>query len=112
MGTRNGPTPDPPRVKPKTNKGMKNDTGKQSWFPMPLELLVPLADVFLAGEKKYALFNCLKPFELPERRFWDATMRHLQACQIDPLAKDPETGCYHAAQVAFSMLMRIKHCQK
>lgn len=91
-------------------EGLKYDTGKQQWYAMPLEILKPLSDVFSAGEKKYATFNCLNPFQKPERRFWDAALRHLEACQIDPLAKDEETGCYHAAQVAFNILMRLYHC--
>lgn len=88
-------------------KGMKSDEGKQQWYAMPLVVLRPLADVFVAGEKKYKIFNCLKPFDDSDRRFWDATMRHLEACQIDPLSRDEETGCYHGAQACFSILMRI-----
>jgi hypothetical protein len=95
-----------------SSEGLKFDDGKQSWYSLPLEVLQPLADVFKAGEKKYATFNCLKPFKQPERRFYDAMMRHTEAQQIDPLAIDPETGCYHAAQVAFNALMRIYHCKK
>lgn len=93
-------------------EGVKYDNGKQPWYAMPLAVLKPLADVFAAGEKKYATYNCLKPFKDSDRRFWDATMRHLEECQIDPLAKDPETGCYHGAQAAFNILMRIYHHKK
>jgi len=93
-------------------KGIKLDEGKQGWYAMPLEVLEPLADVFNAGEKKYETFNCLLPFDQPERRFYDAAMRHLAACQVDPLAKDEETGCYHLAQVAFSVLLRLHNCRK
>ena len=91
--------------------GLKDDHGKQAWYAMPLSILKPLADVFAAGEKKYATFNCLQPFDDPDRRFWDATMRHLEACQLDPLAKDEETGCYHAAQACFNLLMRIYNAE-
>ena len=87
--------------------GIKLDEGKQSWYAMPLVVLKPLADVFNAGEKKYETFNCLKPFVDPDRRFYNAAMRHLEACQLDPLAKDEETGCYHAAQAAFNLLLRV-----
>lgn len=87
--------------------GLKYDEGKQQWYAMPLVLLKPLADVFSAGEKKYATFNCLEPFADSDRRFWNATIRHLESCQLDPLAIDPETGCYHAAQAAFNILLRI-----
>ena len=92
-------------------KGLKFDQeGKQNWFAMPLEILEPLADVFNAGEKIYEIFNCLLPFDDPSRRFYNATMRHLRASQIDPMAKDEETGCYHLAQVAFNSLLRLRNC--
>lgn len=91
---------------------LKYDEGKQQWYAMPLVILKPLADVFRAGEKKYEVFNCLQDFKDPERRFYDATMRHLEASQLDPLSVDAETGCYHLAQVAFNVLMRLYHCQQ
>lgn len=93
-------------------EGCKRDEGKQPYFAMPLEVLKPLADVFAAGEKKYATFNCLLPFRDSSRRFYDGMMRHNAASQIDPLAKDEETGCYHLAQVAFNSLMRLHHALK
>ena len=99
-------------VNEQAGMGLKNDTGKQGWYALPLVVLHPLADAFVAGERKYSTFNCLQPFTEPERRFWDATMRHLESCQIDPAAIDPETGAYHAAEAAFSILMRLHHCQK
>jgi hypothetical protein len=88
-------------------EGLKRDENKQHWYALPLVILKPLADVFRAGEKKYATFNCLQPFADSDRRFFNATMRHLEACQLDPLSKDEETGCYHAAQVAFNTLLRL-----
>ena len=91
------------------DKGLKYDNGKQKWYAMPLELLVPLADVFTAGEKQYEIFNCLQPFEDSDRRFYDSQMRHVEASQLDPLAIDEETGCYHQAQVAFSALLRLRN---
>lgn len=95
-----------------SEEGLKYDTGKQPYFAMPLVVLKPLADVFAAGEKKYATFNCLQPFTDSNRRFYDAQMRHTEACQLDPLAIDPETGCYEAAEVAFNTLMRLHHALK
>lgn len=88
-------------------QGLKKDEGKQEWYALPLVILKPLAEVFRAGEKKYATFNCLEPFADSDRRFYNAIMRHLEACQLDPLAKDEETGAYHAAQVAFNTLLRL-----
>lgn len=93
-------------------KGIKNDTGKTQWYATPLEVVELLADVFSKGEKKYDIFNCLNPFDDSDRRFWDATMRHLTQCQLDPLATDEETGCYHGAQAAWNSLMRVYHAKK
>ena len=92
-------------------KGMKKDEGKQKWHALPLVILEPLADVMEAGAKKYAKFNCLQPFDDPDERFYDGMMRHVEICQLDPLAIDEETGCYHAAQIAFNTLMRLYHCK-
>ena len=91
--------------------GLKHDSGKQKYHAMPLCVLGPLADTFTAGVKKYEKFNCLKPFSDSDSRFWDGTMRHLAQCQLDPLAKDAETGCYHAAQAAFNILLRLYHAR-
>ena len=96
-------------------EGCKEDKGKQNYYALPLVILKPLADVFTAGERKYELFNCLNPFKDSDRRFWNASMRHMEACQIDPLAIDQEIKdkygleVYHSAQVAFNMLLRIRN---
>lgn len=89
-------------------KGIKWDDEKKDWHALPLVILNPLVDVFVAGIKKgYGRFNCLNSFDDADRRFFSAAMRHLEACQLDPLAIDEETGCYHAAQVAFNALLRL-----
>ena len=93
-------------------EGTKHDNGKLDWYVLPLEILGPLVEVMKAGEKKYGTFNCVGPFEDADRRFWSANMRHAAACQMDPLAIDEETGCYHEAARAFSSLMRIYHAKK
>ena len=90
--------------------GLKHDEGKRRWHSLPLEILEPLADLMEAGREKYGQFNCLEDFDNPDERFWNANMRHARACQRNPLAIDPETGCYHEAARAFSSLMRIYHC--
>lgn len=93
-------------------EGLKNDTDKLDWHALPLEILEPLVEAFVAGTKKYERFNCLSPFKDPDKRFFSAQMRHTVACQLDPLARDDDTGCYHAAQIAFNTLMRLYHCRK
>lgn len=101
-----------------SNEGLKHDSGKQPWYAMPLEVLEPLADVFAAGEKKYATFNCLYPFKDGSRRFYDGQMRHTVATQRDPLAIDKElkekygVEVYELAQVAFNALMRLYHAKR
>ena len=65
-----------------------------------------------AGREKYGKFNCLQPFDDADERFWDATIRHLQARQRVPLAIDEETGCLHGAAAAFNILMRLHHCRQ
>ena len=92
--------------------GLKHDKNKIQWYAMPLVIAELLADVFAVGERKYAIFNCLNPFEDGDRRFYDAAMRHLKECQIDPLARDEETGCYHGSQAAWNLLLRTYHAEK
>ena len=89
--------------------GEKFDSGKQSWYYLPLTMLKPLADVYMAGVNKgYPPFNCLLPFDDGDRRLYDAMIRHIEASQIDPLAvNDEDGGVYHLAQVAFSALTRL-----
>ena len=105
-------------VRKECPKGLKYDSGKQTYFAMPLEILAPLADVFAAGEKKYSTFNCLQPFSDSSRRFYDGMMRHAAASQINPLAIDEELKdkheieVYHLAQIAFNSLMRLHHALK
>jgi hypothetical protein len=96
----------------KNAAGKKADTGKQRWYAMPLSLLTDLSDAFNFGEREYGLFNCLQPFDDPRARFWNAMMRHLEACQVDPLAKDSRSGCYHAACAAFNVLMYLYHSKR
>lgn len=89
-------------------KGQKHDDGKQKWHSLPLVILEPLADVMEAGARKYQKFNCLEPFDNWNERFYNSTMRHIQAAQIDPLAINNEDGgVYHLAQAAFGCLLRL-----
>jgi len=89
-------------------KGQKHDSGKQKWHALPLVILEPLAEVMDAGAKKYQKFNCLEPFDNWDERFYNSTMRHIEAAQIDPLAINNEDGgVYHLAQAAFGCLLRL-----
>lgn len=92
--------------------GLKFDQDKLDWSVIPLQVLEPLIEVFMAGEKKYGFLNCLKRFENGDRRFFAAAMRHSVECQFAPLSKDEETDCYHEAQAAWNHLMRLYHARK
>lgn len=94
------------------HEGLKYDKGKLDWHLMPLEVLEPLVEVFVAGATKYGAFNCLKPFDNGDQRFFSAAMRHTVRCQMDPLAVDEETGCYEAAEAAWNHLIRLYHARK
>lgn len=97
----------------KKEAGQKHDEGKPDWHCVPLEVIELLVPVFEAGIKKgYGRFNCLDKFVDADRRFYSGKMRHTAASQMDPLAKDEETGCYHEAQSAFNSLMRLYHAKK
>ena len=93
-------------------EGLEFDKGKIDWSVIPLEVIEPLVEVFMAGEAKYGFMNCLKDFENGDRRFFAAAMRHKVACQHDPLARDEETGQLHGYQDAWNMIMRTFHALK
>ena len=88
--------------------GLKNDKEKLDWSVLPLEILEPLVEVFMSGEKKYGYLNWKKDFKNGDRRFFAANMRHLKEAQYDPLAVDVgETECLHLAQCAWNILIRL-----
>lgn len=93
------------------SEGIKFDDEKIDWSVLPLEILEPLVEVFVAGEKKYGYLNWKKDFENGDRRFHAAAMRHTLDAQYDPLARDVDgeqpTNCYHLAQAAWNALMRL-----
>jgi len=69
-------------------EGLKWDDGKLDWHALPLSVLIPLVAVFEAGIKKgYGRHNCLNSFNEADERFFSATMRHLEACQLEPLSR-------------------------
>jgi len=51
------------------NEGIKYDKDKQGWYPMPLVILKPLADVFLAGEKNMKLLIVLNHLKIATEDF-------------------------------------------
>ena len=94
------------------DKALKYDSGKIDWHAFPLICLEGLIKVAMAGCNKYERFNCLKPFDEGEQRLFSAALRHSVACQMDALAVDDETGCFHGYQSAWNMVMRTWHAEQ
>ena len=92
--------------------GLKHDEGKLDWHALPLELVELLVPVAVAGANKYGRHSILQTIEDAGPRHYSATMRHLSACQLDPLAIDPESGCYHAVHAAYDLLARVYQCER
>ena len=82
---------------------------KQRWFAMHLGLIAPMLDVFTVNKDsgRYPEFSHMGKFENGREELFDAMMRHVEASQENPLAKDEKTGCYHLACVASNALMRL-----
>ena len=91
--------------------GLKHDEGKLDWHALPLELVELLVPVAVAGANKYGRHSILQTIEDAGPRHYSATMRHLSACQLNPLAIDPESGCYHAVHAAYDLLARVYQCE-
>ena len=92
--------------------GLKHDEGKTDWHALPLELVELLVPVAVNGANKYGRHSILQTIEDAGPRHYSATMRHLSACQLDPLAIDPESGCYHAVHAAYDLLARVYQCER
>lgn len=88
-------------------EGKKNDRldGKPMWELLPLPLLAHIVDVYTAGAKKYGPNNWQK-LEDGYDRCKAALFRHLVAYENGEV-KDPETGCYHLAQVVWNALSML-----
>jgi hypothetical protein len=93
--------------------GLKHDKGKLDWSLLDFELVEPLIEVLMLGESRYGYENWKKSFVNGNRRFRAARLRHEQAAQSDPTARNAEDGnCYHLAQVALNALFQLYHARK
>lgn len=90
-----------------TQEGKKNDRQDQKprWELLPLNLLAYVVDVYTAGAEKYGEGNWMN-LEDGFRRYQAAMLRHLVAYQNGEI-RDPETGCYHLAQVVWNALAML-----
>ena len=90
-----------------TQEGKKNDRldKKPRWELLPLNLLAYVVDVYTAGAEKYGPDQWQN---LPDgyNRYKAALFRHLVAYENGEI-RDPETGCYHLAQVVWNALAML-----
>ena len=90
-----------------TQESKKNDRldDKPRWELLPLNLLGYVVDVYTAGAKKYGPDQWQN---LPDgyNRYKAALFRHLVAYENGEI-RDPETGCYHLAQVVWNALAML-----
>jgi hypothetical protein len=91
--------------------GLKDDVGKLDLSILDYELIEPLIQVLLVGEKKYHYESWKKDFGMNyKRRFQAAMRRHDWESSKDPLKKNHEDGgVYHLAQVAINALFLLWH---
>ena len=73
-------------------KGIKFDAGKLRWSLFPAHVQNAVLRVLEYGARKYAPDNW-KNVENPEKRYYDAAMRHIEArahgSYSDPESKEP-----------------------
>lgn len=87
--------------------GRKDDAGKLRWSLVPAGTVQDMVEVLEFGALKYAPNNWQKVPDA-EHRYYDATMRHMDAWWRGERL-DQETGCSHLAHamccVAFLMYL-------
>ena len=85
----------------------KNDRqdNKPRWELLPLNLLAHVVDVYTAGSVKYG-DHTWQNLEDGYNRYKAALFRHLVAFESGEI-RDPETGCYHLAQVVWNALAML-----
>jgi len=99
-----------PLGKSAKDPGSKLDTGKApvlrgaiQYFPRAIRYLAQISEI---GSRKYSWKGWEK---VPDgiNRYGDALMRHLLAEEIEG-SLDMDTGCLHAAQVAWNAMARLE----
>ncbi len=88
-----------------TEKGRKDDDGKDRWSLLPWEPLREVVRVRGFGAKKYAPDNWTK-VQNPRARYEDALERHLVACRLGERL-DPESGLNHLAHAGCCLLFLL-----
>lgn len=89
------------------NEGRKNDRidGKVRMELLPCPELEEIARVYTAGAKKYGA-NRWQNLEDGYERYKGAMLRHL--CELEKGNDiDADTGCFHAAQIAWNAIAML-----
>lgn len=82
--------------------GAKHDAGKPRWSLLPGGTLAKVIAVLEFGAARYGIDNWQHVTE-PDRRYYDAAMRHIQAWLYGE-TNDPESGQPHLAHAIASLL--------
>lgn len=91
--------------------GIKHDTNKPRMELIPAEALVPIAEVFGYGARKYEPFQWRRGPGMDYLRLYGAVQRHLTAWHAGE-DKDPESGLGHLGHAAADLLMLLSHIAK
>lgn len=82
--------------------GRKDDKGKHRWSLLPGGTLAKVIAVLEFGAERYGVDNWQHVKE-PDRRYYDAAMRHIQAWLYGEV-NDPESGLPHLAHAISCLL--------
>lgn len=85
--------------------GVKKDQGKLRWSLLPKGVVSMVLQVLEFGAVKYSVDNWQKVDE-HERRYYDATMRHIEAWRMKE-TNDPESGLPHLAHAVCCLMFLL-----
>lgn len=89
----------------KTPSGLKQDSDKHRWSLLPPYPIAQVIKVLEFGAVKYKVDNWMHVGDA-RRRYYDATMRHLEAWWTGE-KYDTESGLHHLAHAACCLLFLI-----
>ena len=84
----------------------KFDNNKDDLSLISLDSLRPISRAYGYGVTKYGRGNWRKN-DIEWHRTLSSVLRHLAACQDDPVKIDPESGIMHIAHAASQLLIKL-----
>lgn len=88
-----------------TEQGSKHDQGKVRWSLLPKGVVTLILQVLEFGAVKYKVDNW-QHVQDHERRYYDATMRHIEAWRLKE-TNDPESGLPHLAHAICCLMFLV-----